>query len=153
MWSYYFDRDLVTLEVLKISIEDAISFDAELLELGFNEDQVHAVFDRELTSLEEDEVSGYVMSHTAAGIVTKGKFQVKSYNSHSDIEKISFFANLEGEDNYNTKFKEITYYYNSSNQATYFIEEKFDLLEQVYRRQKYNIYSDPVTGKVMIEEE
>lgn len=151
MWDYYVDREKVTLEVLQYSIKDNQTFDAELTGVGYNDGQVTISYDRELSSLEEDEVSGYVRDHVSYGIKVRGQYKVDTHRPDGSILKVSHYLNKEG-DFYNTLIKETVYYY-EDDQAIYFIEEGYDLNGNVYLRKKYSIFSDPITGQLMVEEE
>ena len=189
MWDYYFNKDMVTLEVLHLEIIDNQTFDAGFLNLEFQEGHlrtayelfpfeedvcslvcgcasgcasgcvsgyvsgyVKATFDRELSSLEEEEISGYVIDHISADIKTKSKYKVKKYTSKGKLEKTMYYFEKDG-DYYKTKIREVRYVYNSSGEAINLIDEAYDLLGKPSRRKRYTIYSDPITGEAMLEEE
>ena len=153
MWNYYLEKEKVTLEVLSLHIKDNQTFEAELLGSSFSNSEVILEYDREITSLEEEEVSGYVTQHLSAEIVSKGKYIKRKHLPSGKIECEEHYLTKDTDGNYITLISKKEYKYASSEELLGFTLERFDKLGQPYERTNYRIYSDPVTRELIIEED
>ena len=153
MWKYYFEKDKVTLEVLSLYIKDHQTFDANINEISFKDKEVVIDYNRELSSLEEVEISGYVNQHISVEIVTKGKYIKHKYRLDGKIESENKYLNKNLDGELITLLSKKSYIYNDLEELTGFTIEKYDLLEQPYERTLYSVYSDPLTGEMIIMED
>jgi len=140
------------LEVIKYEIKDNKSFDAEIQVISLNHGELGISFDRALTSLEDEEVSGYVSGHVVEDFYTYSDYKVEEYSNSGRIQKITYYYEKIGEA-YSGKVREEVYTYANGNHLSHYIEEKYDMGGNVYARVKYSVFSDPVTNQVMVEEE
>jgi len=152
-WKHYIDKaDIPDMEVLTYHILDHKTFDANLLNISYNNGEVVLHFDRELSSIEQAEVTGYVSEHVSTGYTTKEKFFIDTHREDGRLEKKEFYAEKDGDD-YKKMCRIITYYYNDSDIMTHYVEEKVDFLGRVYRRKKRNLFSDFSSGRIFNDEE
>jgi len=140
------------LEVIKYKIKDNKTFDAEVDTLTLHQGEMEILFDRPLTSLEEEEASGFVSGHVVEDFYTHGHFKVEEYSNNGRLQKVTVYHEKE-EETYSGKVSEAIYYYPTGNNFSHYIEEKYDVAGNVYERIKYSVFSDTVSKQVMVEEE
>jgi len=151
MGKYNFNKSKTSIETLSETISNSKTFDATVEFMTHQAGNLEISFDRILTSLEHDEVSGYVNDHIQSQTYSEnqGRYLIETFESSGKISKREYYLEKSG-DAYLTLIKDISFIYKKKKLIKY-IEKLYDSLGNSWSTKTYSVYSDPSTGKTMLE--